>query len=114
MKRYALLAGEQYYPAGWHDFKRFADTPEEAAYDAEKDGAVDWWEIVDLETGKIHAEGDTRPKPAHQTSYDTDHRSDGQYTQPCCSCGWRSRWFLNFTEAQRTAARHLEEAEVKP
>jgi hypothetical protein len=61
MKRYALFAGDHYYPSGgWHDFAGFFDSPGQAKARASKlprepwERADDkWWHIVDLQTGEI-------------------------------------------------------------
>lgn len=51
MGRYALFAGDDYYPAGgWNDFRRACDTLE-AAYPADGE-SFDWWHIIDLVTGE--------------------------------------------------------------
>lgn len=59
MKRYILLAGETYYPAGWGDFAGDFDTIKEAkdffSEMYKKNRHVDWGEIVDTET-KLLAE----------------------------------------------------------
>jgi hypothetical protein len=59
--RYAVFAGDYYYPAGgWSDFRSaHATEPEalEAAIDAMTSGheytRPDWWQVVDLETMEI-------------------------------------------------------------
>lgn len=62
MKRFALFAGDDYYPGGgWKDFRASFDT-EQAAMDSfantSRDGWVklagsfDWWHLVDLTTGE--------------------------------------------------------------
>lgn len=52
MKRYLLFAGQDQYPTGgWGDFKGDFDTIEDA-YQSNK-GTIDWWEIVDSETGQV-------------------------------------------------------------
>lgn len=56
MKPFIVLAGDEYYPAGWDDYVSEADTLEEAKAFAEKQDAEQgaeklkytWWEIVDL------------------------------------------------------------------
>ncbi len=63
--RYALFAGDQYYPAGgWQDYKGSYDSLTQALKAAAGDtrntdlqGKWDWWHIVDLETGKMVEEG---------------------------------------------------------
>lgn len=68
MKRYALFAGNQYYPAGgWSDYRGAFDTMDEArekarayntdqsdAYPADSaSGEWEWWQIVDLNQGEV-------------------------------------------------------------
>ena len=54
MKRYALFAGDTYYPAGgWGDFEGSFDTPEQAKQAAEALGHGDWWHVIDLQTGEF-------------------------------------------------------------
>lgn len=61
MKRYALFSGARYYPGGgWNDFQ---GTFDDAAL-AEKAGErsmepylMDWWQVVDLETGLVLKKG---------------------------------------------------------
>ena len=65
MKRYALFAGNFYYPCGgWGDFESAFDTIDDAkaAGSAElqiRGGAYsneqDWYHVVDLQTGEIVA-----------------------------------------------------------
>lgn len=115
MKRFALLAGEQYYPNGWGDFKRFADTLEEASFDAEKDGAADWWEIVDLETGEIARSGPEEEDPGHWVvKFPTEHRSGGSLYLWGCACG--CKWaFPIEADAKAAAEAHVaQKAEVQP
>lgn len=66
MKRFLLFAGDTYYPSGgWQDFKKSFDTVLEAVKTAAgntkdtdlKGGTWDWWQVVDLETGKMVEEG---------------------------------------------------------
>ncbi len=49
--RYALFAGETYYPGGgYHDFVGAFDTLEEAIDKGKSDSYADWWHIVDKQT----------------------------------------------------------------
>lgn len=66
MKRYLLFAGDQYYPGGgWQDYKARFTTRVEALRAAAGGtrntdlvtGSWDWWQVVDIETGKIVEEG---------------------------------------------------------
>lgn len=53
LKRYLVFTGSNYYPVGgWDDFKGSFDNQEEAIAFAinRKDS---WWQVVDLETGKV-------------------------------------------------------------
>jgi len=53
MKRYLLFEGFYYYPSGgWGDFVGDFDTIEEAR-DGFKLSSDGWYEIVDLEIGKV-------------------------------------------------------------
>ena len=57
MKRYLLFCMESYYPnGGWDDFVGSYDTVEEARTDARRD----FWHIIDTETLKEVAYGNTR------------------------------------------------------
>ncbi len=52
MKRYALFAGDTWYPSGgWNDFVDTYDTIADAAFRGM--GTGDWFHIVDLATGQI-------------------------------------------------------------
>lgn len=52
MKRYALFAGDNYYPSGgWNDLIDTFDIEEEI-YEYVKGAGFDWFHIVDLQTGK--------------------------------------------------------------
>jgi hypothetical protein len=54
VKRYLVLAGDDYYPAGWEDFRGSSDSLE----DARKLGSwEDWYEIVDTEIENIVEHG---------------------------------------------------------
>lgn len=62
MKRYFVLAGEQYYPNRWSDFIGSCDTIEEARSLAKE--VVDyngppryWYQIIDTETEEVEEEG---------------------------------------------------------
>lgn len=64
--RYAVFAGDDYYPhGGWKDFRSVHETLVEA--DAAADALVragdymspDWWQVVDLETQELLSEGRT-------------------------------------------------------
>jgi hypothetical protein len=66
MKRFLLFAGDQYYPSGgWQDFKKSFDTALEAVRAAAgstkevdlKTRSWEWWQVVDLKTGKMVEEG---------------------------------------------------------
>jgi hypothetical protein len=50
VKRYLVLAGDNYYPSGWEDFKGCTDSLEEAR---KMGGWSDWCEIVDTETEEV-------------------------------------------------------------
>jgi hypothetical protein len=50
VKRYLVLAGDDYYPAGWDDFCGSASTIEAAR---KLGDWKDWYEIVDTETENI-------------------------------------------------------------
>jgi len=53
MGRYLLFAGDEYYPAGgWQDYRGRFNSLNEAIKAAAK-LTWDWWQIVNLETGKI-------------------------------------------------------------
>ncbi len=53
MKRYALFAGDQYYPSGgWDDFIGTYDSVEDALEAEAKRTRHDWYQIVDLTTGE--------------------------------------------------------------
>jgi hypothetical protein len=71
MKRFLLFAGDTYYPGGgWQDFKKSFDTVLEAVKAAAgntkdtdlKDNFWDWWQVVDLQTGKMVEEGTRSPR----------------------------------------------------
>lgn len=53
MKNFLVFIGSHYYPdGGWEDFKQSFDSEEEAlSYISNQDG--DWWQIVDVQSGKI-------------------------------------------------------------
>lgn len=51
MKRYILLAGENYYPAAWDDFKGSFWSLDRARAKAAKSHG-DWYQIIDCETEK--------------------------------------------------------------
>ena len=60
MKQFLLFAGDHFYPSGgWGDFKNSFDTVEEAQEGAadELAGNSDWWQIVDITTGKVVKNG---------------------------------------------------------
>lgn len=71
MGRYLLFAGDEYYPAGgWQDYKGRFDSVKEALKAAaggtrnlDFQGTWDWWQIVDLATGKMVAEGTSEVMP---------------------------------------------------
>lgn len=53
MGRYLLFAGDEYYPAGgWQDYRGRYNSLNEAIKAAGK-LTWDWWQIVNLDTGKI-------------------------------------------------------------
>ena len=53
MGRYLLFAGDEYYPAGgWQDYRGRFNSLNEAIKAAAK-LTWGWWQIVNLETGKI-------------------------------------------------------------
>jgi hypothetical protein len=66
MGRYLLFAGDEYYPSGgWQDYKGRFDSVKEALKAAASgtknldfQGTWDWWQIVDLATGKMVMEYD--------------------------------------------------------
>ena len=54
MKRYALFAGEFYYPCGgWEDFVQAFDTSKEAHdyFKTNKKQCGNWYQVIDLQTG---------------------------------------------------------------
>jgi hypothetical protein len=52
MKRYILLVGSVYYPAGWDDYQGSFDSTEEARQAVGKLRA-EWFEIIDTITEKV-------------------------------------------------------------
>lgn len=69
MNRYALFAGDTYYPSGgFDDFRKTYDTPEEAmqagTYSSNEFGYIsysyDWYQVVDLNSLEIIASGENR------------------------------------------------------
>jgi hypothetical protein len=61
-KRYLLLCGADYYPAGWDDFRGDFATVDEAVAAArthmEGEGyRSHWYEVIDLNTLKVAAKG---------------------------------------------------------
>lgn len=68
MNRYAVFAGDDYYPAGgWNDLAEdFATLAEAEAYVKDwliavqwgEDIRQHWWHIVDLSTGMVGAQND--------------------------------------------------------
>lgn len=60
VKRYILLAGDNYYPSGWGDFQGAFDSLEEAKNKGESlttsppgkftSPPSDWYEVIDLTT----------------------------------------------------------------
>lgn len=55
MKRYALFAGDNYYPGGgWSDFAGSFDSALDAVAEGQRllDGTSDWWQVIDLQTGR--------------------------------------------------------------
>ena len=54
LKRYALFAGEYYYPSGgWHDFcDSFDDVDAALKHLRENVTFKTWWHVVDLQTGE--------------------------------------------------------------
>lgn len=58
-KPYLVFAFSQYYPSGgWKDFRGAFATKEEALVAAANTRA-DWWQIVNLETGRIIVTSDS-------------------------------------------------------
>ncbi len=63
MKRYMAFGGSTYYPSGgWGDFKGSFDALEEAVacakeYRFDGVGEEDWWQVVDIETQAVVANG---------------------------------------------------------
>lgn len=55
MIRYALFAGDEYYPGrGWEDFRQGFETLEDARTAAAAIGEKeDWWQIVDIHELKV-------------------------------------------------------------
>lgn len=54
MKRFIVFAGSTYYPTGgWGDMKSSFDTFEEANDLVSSVDNYDWFEIVDITTGKV-------------------------------------------------------------
>lgn len=54
MKQYLLFSGDTYYPyGGWRDFDESFDSIDEAEKYISNNHAPDWWQIVDIKTGKI-------------------------------------------------------------
>ena len=62
IKRYILLAGCTYYPMRWQDFKGAGDKLSEMVAQGEallvSDVFVDWYQVIDLATHEIAAEGE--------------------------------------------------------
>lgn len=63
MKRFLTFRGQNYYPGGgWSDFAGDADSLEEAIKIAKRphaqNWAIDWWHVIDSETGEEVAEDD--------------------------------------------------------
>lgn len=55
-KRYLLFAGQRYYPGGgWNDYRGSFETADLAIrHIAKRDvDTYDWWQVVDLETGRV-------------------------------------------------------------
>lgn len=58
MKQFLIFANSNYYPeGGWHDFQGSAATQSEAVLMVANLPSLDWWHIVDTQTGKICAHG---------------------------------------------------------
>ena len=61
VKRYAVLAGDQYYPSGWNDYRgSFDDLPEAVIFANAKiqgSNGFEWFEIVDLASMTVVARG---------------------------------------------------------
>ena len=59
MERYALFCGMNYYPSGgWGDFEQsFGSVEESEDYILNMSSKPDWWQIIDLTTGKEVAQG---------------------------------------------------------
>lgn len=58
MKRFAVFAGDVYYPCGgWNDYRESFDTLDEARrYVFNWACRADWWHIVDLTTREVVAQ----------------------------------------------------------
>ena len=57
--RYILLGGSAYYPEGWKDYRDCGDDPSSLVRVGKsllKEGAVDWWQVVDLHTKELYEE----------------------------------------------------------
>ena len=57
MKRYLVLAGDDYYPNGWSDYRGSYESLEEAISKAESVTACDWYDIIDSVTEKVVVSG---------------------------------------------------------
>ncbi|WP_447776330.1 hypothetical protein [Variovorax boronicumulans] len=59
MKRFALFAGRDYdhTGGGWRDFAGSFDDKHEAM-EAGFESGMDWWHVIDLQTGEEVANGD--------------------------------------------------------
>lgn len=61
-KPFITLVGSDYYPNKWYDYKGLFDTIEDAVASAKRDVQNqrydnDWWQVIDLRTMEIAAEG---------------------------------------------------------
>jgi hypothetical protein len=58
--KFAVFCGDYYYPAGgWGDFNRSFDTYDEAHEHVKSLSNCEWWEIVNLATLNVVAQGYT-------------------------------------------------------
>jgi len=53
MKRFAVFAGEEYYPAGGCNDLRGCFETFAGAMEVVRDAECDWWNVLDLLTGEI-------------------------------------------------------------
>lgn len=61
MKKYLLFAGSRFYPSGgWNDFKGDHHTHFAAIEAAANLDGIEWWHVVEAETGKVVARGERK------------------------------------------------------